>query len=82
MLSGKAMASSQIGIILHINRFCVPMDDQRPMSGGEKAFFSSGTGSGIFVIVFWLQISENFCVLSACCANIHQVWCTGAEVLS
>ena len=28
------------------------MDDQRPMSAGEKAFFSSGTGSGIFIVHF------------------------------
>jgi hypothetical protein len=34
------------------------MDDQRPMSAGEKAFFSSGTGSGRFII--YLFISESF----------------------
>jgi hypothetical protein len=28
------------------------MDDQRPVSGAEKAFFSLGTGSGIFVVSF------------------------------
>ena len=28
------------------------MDDQRPVSGAEKAFFSLGTGSGIFVASF------------------------------
>jgi len=53
MLSGKALVSYQIGvIILYVNRYCVPMDDQRPMSGGEKVFFSSGTGSGIYFIYF------------------------------
>ena len=51
MLSGKAIVLLEIGIILYINRYCIPMDDQRPMSGGEKAFFSLGTGSGIFVVV-------------------------------
>ena len=29
------------------------MDDQRPISGGEKAFFGLGTGSGIFVVSFF-----------------------------
>jgi len=29
------------------------MDDQRPISGAEKAFFGSGTGSGIFVVSFF-----------------------------
>jgi hypothetical protein len=28
------------------------MDDQRPVSGAEKAFFSLGTGNGIIVISF------------------------------
>jgi hypothetical protein len=28
------------------------MDDQRPISGAEKAFFSLGTGRGIFVFFF------------------------------
>jgi hypothetical protein len=28
------------------------MDDQRPVSAAEKAFFSLGTGSGIFVVYF------------------------------
>jgi hypothetical protein len=28
------------------------MDDQRPISAGERAFFSLGTGSGIFVVIF------------------------------
>jgi len=51
MLSGKAMVSLQTDIIiLSINRYCVPMDDQRPISGAEKAFFSLGTGSGIFIV--------------------------------
>ena len=74
MLSGKAVVSSQIGIIiLYINRYCVPMDDQRPMSGGEKSFFSLGTGRGIFVVFFLMQISENLYLSSACCAHLHQV---------
>ena len=33
------------------------MDDQRPISAGEKVFFSSGTGSGIFCVIcsfFWM----------------------------
>ena len=34
------------------------MDDQRPMSGGEKVFFSSGTGSGIFIIYVFLKVSN------------------------
>jgi hypothetical protein len=29
------------------------MDDQRPMSAGEKTFFSLGTGSGIFAVFFF-----------------------------
>jgi len=29
------------------------MDDQRPISGAEKAFFGLGTGSGIFVVSFF-----------------------------
>ena len=37
------------------------MDDQRPMSGGEKSFFSLGTGRGIFIIFvganFWKFVS-------------------------
>jgi hypothetical protein len=36
------------------------MDDQRPMSAGEKAFFSSGTGRGIFIIDFFLKVSDTF----------------------
>ncbi len=32
------------------------MDDQRPISGAEKAFFSLGTGRGIFVV----SVSGNF----------------------
>jgi len=39
-------------IILHVNRYCVPMDDQRPISGAEKAFFSLGTGSVPVVVIF------------------------------
>jgi hypothetical protein len=74
MLSGKVMVLQQIGIIiLYVNRYCVPMDDHRPMSGGEKVFFSSGTGSGIFVIYFFLNVSDNFYSSSACCAYFHQV---------
>jgi hypothetical protein len=49
------------------------MDDQRPMSAGEKAFFSSGTGRGIFVIDFFLEVSNTFHSSSACCAYFHQV---------
>ena len=29
------------------------MDDQRPLSAGERAFFTLGTGSGIFVVIFF-----------------------------
>ena len=56
MLSGRALVSLQIYIvILYANRYCVPMDDQRPISGAEKAFFGLGTGSGIFIISFvWM----------------------------
>jgi len=36
-----------------MNRYCVPMDDQRPISGAEKAFFSFGTGRGIHVVSFF-----------------------------
>ena len=43
-------------MILYANRYCVPMDDQRPISGAEKAFFSLGTGRGIFVV----SVSGNF----------------------
>ena len=35
------------------------MDDQRPMSGAEKAFFSFGTGRGIPVVSF-VQVSDIF----------------------
>ena len=31
------------------------MDDQRPMSAGEKSFFSLGTGSGIFIVHFLIH---------------------------
>jgi hypothetical protein len=39
------------------------MDDQCPISGAEKAFFSSGTGRGIYFIVSFLGnflMSSNF----------------------
>jgi hypothetical protein len=49
------------------------MDDQRPMSGGEKVFFSSGTGSGIFIIYVFLKVSDTFHSSSACCAYFDQV---------
>jgi len=53
MLFGKAMVFLQTDIIIfYVNRYCVPMDDQRPISGAEKAFFSLGTGSGIFIVSF------------------------------
>ena len=58
------------------------MDDQRPMSGGEKVFFSSGTGSGIFIIYLFWKVSDIFYSSSACYAYFHQVWFTGGEVLS
>jgi hypothetical protein len=49
------------------------MDDQRPMSGGEKAFFSLGTGSGIFVVYFYCKFLKIPVFLSACCAYLYQV---------
>ena len=60
MLSGRALVSLQMYIvILYVNRYCVPMDDQRPISGAEKAFFGLGTGNGIFCSFFW-----NFLILT------------------
>ena len=38
------------------------MDDQCPVSGAEKAFFSLGTGSGIFVVSFFWKF--NFLIFS------------------
>ena len=35
------------------------MDDQRPISGAEKAFFSFGTGRGIPVVSF-VEVSDIF----------------------
>jgi len=35
------------------------MDDQRPISGAEKAFFSFGTGRGIFIISF-VEVADIF----------------------
>jgi len=53
MLSGGDIVFLQIDIIIsHANRYCVPMDDHRPISGGEKAFFSLGTGRGMFIFSF------------------------------
>ena len=53
MLSGGDIVFLQINIIIsHVNRYCVPMDDQWPISGGEKAFFSLGTGRGMFIFSF------------------------------
>jgi hypothetical protein len=50
------------------------MDDQRPVSGAEKAFFSLGTGRGIFVVSFsGVQLSDIFYLSSACCGYLHQV---------
>ena len=75
MLSGRALVSLQMYIdILYVNRYCVPMDDQRPISGAEKTFFGLGTGSGILVVSFILKVS-NFThnASSACCAHLHQV---------
>jgi len=37
---------------LHVIWYCVPMDDQRPISGAEKAFFSFGTGRVPVVLIF------------------------------
>ena len=52
MLSGMAIVFQQIIITLYTNRYCVPMDDQRPISGAEQAFFSLGTGKGTFYFLF------------------------------
>jgi hypothetical protein len=49
------------------------MDDQRPMSAGEKAFFNSETGSGIFVIYLFLKVSDTVYSSSACRVYFHQV---------
>ena len=54
MLSGRALVYLQMYIvILYVTRYCVPMDDQRPISEAEKAFFGLGTGSGTFVVFFF-----------------------------
>ncbi|KIM42373.1 hypothetical protein M413DRAFT_132594 [Hebeloma cylindrosporum] len=37
---------------LHVIWYCVPMDDHRPISGAEKAFFSLGTGRVPVVLIF------------------------------
>jgi GTPase Era involved in 16S rRNA processing len=37
---------------LHVIWYCVPMDDQRPISGAEKTFFSFGTGRVPVVLIF------------------------------
>ena len=56
MLFGRALVSLQMYIvIIYTNRYCVPMDDQRPISGAEKTFFGLGTGSGIFVVSFFCE---------------------------
>ena len=49
------------------------MDDQRPVSGAEKAFFSLGMGSGRFFFLLEVQVSDIFYFLSACCGYLHQV---------
>jgi len=36
------------------------MDDHRPISGGEKAFFSLGTGMGMFIF----SITEKYLIFS------------------
>jgi len=48
------------------------MDDQRPISGAEQAFFSLGTGRGILFLSFCTTL-DNDIVSSACCADLHQV---------
>ena len=48
------------------------MDDQRPISGAEQAFFSLGTGRG-FLFFFFCTISDDVIFSSACCAGLHQV---------
>ena len=74
MLSGRVLVYLQMYIvILCVNRYCVPMDDQRPISGAEKAFFGLGTGSGIFVVSFFLKVLDTYNVSSTCCAHLYQV---------
>ena len=49
------------------------MDDQRPVSAAEKAFFNLGTGSGILLFFFFLEVPDISHLSSACCAYFHQV---------
>jgi hypothetical protein len=35
------------------------MDDQRPISGAEQAFFSFGTGRGIILFSLFVQVSNS-----------------------
>jgi hypothetical protein len=48
------------------------MDDQRPISGAEKAFFSLGTGRGTFFFCF-VESADILNFPSACCGHLHQV---------
>jgi len=75
MLSGIAFslfADKHNLSYIYADRYCVPMDDQRPISGAEQAFFSLGTGRGIFSFSFCTTL-DNVIVSSACCADLHQV---------
>jgi len=36
------------------------MDDQRPISGAEKAFFSCGTGRGIYILLLFVEAIDIF----------------------
>jgi len=56
------------------------MDDQRPISAAEEAFFKLETGGGKF-IVFYFLVWYIFYFSSARCGDLHQVWCTGTQEL-